>query len=325
MSELKDFTDFVGTIVWPAVAVGTLVAFRRPLARFLDILGQRATKVSVYEVAIELATIPEFAPTWSSGSTDVRQLTPAHAIDSGSDTLFKQLTVNIAADYAIVDLGKGHQWLTSRLFIFAVMLERMRGLRCFVFLETRGDVRRRFLGTASPDKVRWALARQYPWLEAAFAQAYSAIAAYAPETSNDPYVFSDVSALQPQTSKTLIQNFLLKIQLTATPPVDGIETWESLSNGPLLWERAKWLNGDRLEQDLQGVLQDSWYLDSPDTPSAKRMEAILRREGPFVALVEEERRFKRLVDRQALLEQWAVNQGIPSADRSPQMMGRQGT
>jgi hypothetical protein len=55
------------------------------------------------------------------------------------------------------------------------------------------------------------------------------------------------------------------------------------------------------------------------------MEAILRREGPLVALVEEERRFKRLVDRQALLERVAVNQGIPSADRSPQMMSRQVT
>jgi hypothetical protein len=260
----------------------------------------------------------------SFGSTDVRQLTPAHVIDSVSETLFKQLTENIAADYAIVDLGQGYQWLTSRLFIFAVMLERMRGLRCFVFLETRGDVRRRFLGTAFPDKVRWALARQYPWLEAAFAQAYSETVPYDPRLTNDPYVFSDASALQPDTSRKLVQNFLNKIQQNGTPPTNEIGTWESLNNGQL-WERAKWLDGDRLEQDLQGVLQDSWFLDSPDTPSAKRMEAILRREGPLVALVEEERRFKRLVDRQALLERVAVNQGIPSADRSPQMMSRQVT
>jgi hypothetical protein len=59
-----------------------------------------------------------------------------------------------AFDYAVFDLGDGRKWLTSRLFVFATMLERMRGIRCCVFLESSGVVEKRFVATASPNAVR---------------------------------------------------------------------------------------------------------------------------------------------------------------------------
>ena len=81
---------------------------------------------------------------------------------SKREALFEQLEdVDEALDYLAIDLGTG-RWLTSRLFIFAIMLQRMRDLRCFVFLAQEGDEGGRFLGTASPDKVRWALAYLAP-------------------------------------------------------------------------------------------------------------------------------------------------------------------
>jgi hypothetical protein len=40
-------------------------------------------------------------------------------------------------------------------------------------LQTACDVSNRFLGTASPDRVRWSLARRYPWLESASSAAYA--------------------------------------------------------------------------------------------------------------------------------------------------------
>jgi hypothetical protein len=319
---MKEFIEFIKVIVWPLVVAGALVGFYQQIARFLDELGRRATKVSVYQVAFELATVPEFAPSWSIGSIDVRGLSSADIFDSVADTLFKQLMGNVQADYAIVDLGEGKQWLTSRLFIFAVVLERLRGLRSFVFLERCGGVRRRFVGVASPDQVRWALARHYPWLEAAFAQAYSSVTPYDPRQRTDPYIFSDPYAFSdpnaPQLplAKQLVRSFLHNIQQNQDPPPDQMESWESFTTqAGKLWERANWLDGERLERDLQGVLQTSWLLDSPDIASSRRTEAILRREGHFVALVEESGRFRRLVDRQAILEQVASKMGIPPGDR----------
>ena len=87
-------------------------------------------------------------------------------------------------DYAVFDLGDGWRWLTSRLFIFATMLERMRGLRCCVFFESSGRVSKRFLGTAEPAAVRWAFAHRYPWLNPAFADAYAKNVSPTPEPAD---------------------------------------------------------------------------------------------------------------------------------------------
>lgn len=64
-----------------------------------------------------------------------------------------------------MDLGGGAEWLSSRLFILAVILRRWRGLRAFVFVHTLGGTRRRFLGVCDTDRVRWRLAARWPLLE----------------------------------------------------------------------------------------------------------------------------------------------------------------
>lgn len=104
---------------------------------------------------------------WTSthygGRFDLRKITPASELivfTSDSFDIFWQFKDDETFDYAVIDLGKGQEWLTSRLYIFAIMLERMRGLRCFVFLETKDEIDQRFLGIASPREVRWALARR---------------------------------------------------------------------------------------------------------------------------------------------------------------------
>ena len=80
--------------------------------------------------------------------------------------------------------------------------------------------------------------------------------------------------------------------------------WITLSTPtPTAWEHAKWLDGASLERELYGVLDDSCAPTLLDAPAAKQVQAVLRRKGAFVALVEEGGRFKSLVDRQALLDQ----------------------
>ena len=71
----------------------------------------------------------------------------------------------------LAGLGEGAEG-RSRLFVFAEMLPRLRGLRCFVFVERAGTIRRRLVGIARAEKVRWALASQFPWLEQALMHEY---------------------------------------------------------------------------------------------------------------------------------------------------------
>ncbi len=171
--EFRDLVELVRATAWPVTVIAAVFFFRKPLSQFLANLGQRVKKFSIFEFALELSSVPEFTPSWSAPSlSDVRQPSPADQFSSYAMALIEQIRSDAASDYAVIDLGTGQQWLTSRLFIFAVLLQRMRALRCFVFVETAGETHQKFIAMASPEGVRWGLARRYPWLEQAFAQSY---------------------------------------------------------------------------------------------------------------------------------------------------------
>jgi len=163
--------EAVKALAWPIVAAFALYLLRRPLVELVGQLARRAKKLSVFEVSVELATLPELQPPWSVAGTDVRRLSSSQIFDTPSQTLFQELLKPALSDYAIVDVRSGEDWLTSRLFIFALILGEVTGLRAFVFLESAASTRRKFLGVATPANVRRALGRRYPWLEEAVARA----------------------------------------------------------------------------------------------------------------------------------------------------------
>jgi len=75
---------------------------------------------------------------------------------------------------------------------------------------------------------------------------------------------------------------------------------------PQTWERTDCIDGERLERDLAGCLAYTYCEEVLDQPGALLVNAIVRRNGDFVALVDRERRFLRLVDRRAVLESLAL-------------------
>lgn len=291
--EFRDLVELVKALAWPLTVIAAVALFRQPLGQFVSNLGQRVKKFSIFEFALELSAVPEFTPSWSAPSlSDVRQPSPADQFSSNAMALFDQIRSDRASDYAVIDLGTGQQWLTSRLFIFAVLLQRMRALQCFVFVETVGEARQRFIGMASPEGVRWGLARRYPWLEQAFAQSYGA--------TGNLQILSDSGALETWAATQLVQSYLQLIQQNVPPNTDMAE-WVTLG-AQQTWEHAKWIDAQRLERVLHNFLDDSWILDAPDVVSSERTKAVLRRRGSFVASLDQNRKFRSLVDRQALLE-----------------------
>ncbi len=297
-------------LAWPLVAALGLYLLKRPLRELVAQLARRATKVSVFEVSIELATLPELRPSWSVGDVDPRQLTSAQIFDSASQALFEELLKPAQADYAIVDLRSGHAWLNSRLFLFALILGDVTGLRAFVFLETAAGVRRRFLGVASPVAVRRKLGTRYPWLEEAFARALAAQYPLVPQP-----LLPTASAFSNQQSPltpgeqwrvtSFVQRFIQELQRSTAPPTQEQSSYLEIGTSPQIWERAQWLDGEHLERGLIGSLDYAWVEYSPDAASASISDAVLRRPVPFVALVDTDRRFLGLVDRGAMLSQTA--------------------
>jgi len=245
-------------------------------------------------------------------------------MNSNMPSLFEQFKGNGSLDYALIDIGEGNRWLTSRLFIFAIMLERMRGLRCLVFVQSTSDAYQRFLGTASPSEVRWKLAMLYPWLEPAFDQAVNFV-------QNDPSVLNPIQlpqdqvpnlptlpnsilsingAVNPFFAQSIVKAFLndLTIQQKIDPgQVDG--NWEEIArpNKETFWEHAIWIDRTWVYKQGDVINRKTYHKSSPEDSSTKQTEAILRCKGTFVALVDEEKQFEDLVNRYNLLEKVVTN------------------
>jgi hypothetical protein len=127
------------------------------------------------------------------------------------------------ADYAIIDLGEGQNWLTTRLFLFAILMRRVRDLKTFVFLETRAGLKNRYLGLRSPDAVRWLIAREFPWMEVAFAKSYHGLAQLK--------IVSESGAMDRASVGALCRTFVEEIQA-------GGREDASWMNGAMVWNSS---------------------------------------------------------------------------------------
>lgn len=168
-----DIPSLLGTVIWPLTVVVAFAVFRRPLGELVSVLGRRTRKFSFAGVALELAEVSEVKS--QSLEAETRQLDAAspQSKSSAISGLLNELRSGKQHDFIVIDLGSksSPRWLTSRLYLLVFLIAPIHRPNCLVFVETVGSVRKKFVGTASPDRVRWALARRYSWLEWASAEA----------------------------------------------------------------------------------------------------------------------------------------------------------
>jgi hypothetical protein len=343
--------ELVSVLAWPVAALIIAAIFRRPLSALVTALGGRITKLSLFKVELEL--VP--AETATAPLLDeIRNAAIGAHIGDSAGMLLRQVQEGSPVQFAVVNLGRGEDWLTSRLYLAAVMLERMRGVRAFVFLEDLPPVHRRFVALASARQVRWALAQAYPWLEAAWLRAGGSIAPEPqPLGRQTQLIKSDTGALETSLAQRVAGRFVESLQrpppampaggppgavqpqpapvqpgpvqpgpMQAGPVQPGPMQPGPVQPGPVhppgqegewvtfprgVSERASWIGRDALEALLPQHCFESWTYAMPDAPRSRRTRAVLRRSGEFVALVDQDLRFAKLVDRHALLEQMAAS------------------
>ena len=326
LSIALDIAAAVSAVVWPVVVIVALYLLRERLPALLKELAGRVSKIEFAGLTLELTKAKAFTPEYASPTAgiDLRQRARAMEIsDSTAGTFINQLSDPITADYAIVDLGSGDQWLTSRLFIMAVVFARMKGLHAFVF-RGQSALGRPYLGWANPNRIRWALARRYPWFEAAYAAAYATVAA---GSNSNAMITSMTGRLGYQhnsadlgPSVRLLSEFLRLIQWPpepgvppvfplspATPPSPDSADWVVINESSQTQEHAAWLTATSLETILGEELDFSHVgLGTlQGEPRSKQILNVLARTGRYVAVVQEDLRFEYLIDRALLLEQVA--------------------
>jgi len=187
----------------------------------------------------------------------------------------------------------------------------MKGIRAIVFLKASGNLQRVFHSWAEPQKVRWALAKRFPWLEQAYDEAISTI--HSKEigvvVSNDGRLGRKSDRADPEPSIDLIREFLLRVQGPVPPIPDKAEEWVSINSTDNTYEHASWLSAIDLEDFLgtacnkSAVISDQ--LSSQD--AAKQVRTLLSIPGDFVAVTQKSGAFAYLVDRRTILETVASN------------------
>ena len=164
-----------------------------------------------------------------------------------------------------------------------------------VFVGRSNDLPRSFIGTVTPDKVRWALSQQFPWLETAFATAYLETVGKLPDSP--AFICSNSGALDSWNTTQLIQHFLQDIQSE-----ESKSGWISLSQSGK-WEHASWIDRIGVESYFCDVLQRSWVTASAGRSQSAIVKAVVQCHDQFVALLEPSGQFTSLVDRYSVMEQ----------------------
>ena len=302
----------VPSLIWPVVALLLAGLFRKEIAALLGGRGARIKSVSFAGFSLELAdggAAPMYA---AKTDIDFRSAGTQHDVnDSNLRSFLEQIGSRERMPYAVVDLGGGREWLTSRLFVLAVIMKRMRGMRAVVFVESRDAKPRSFLGVVRAEHIRWRLARWYPHFEAALVLGEQRAwggpvppaalqgAQLRQRIDNDEGRFQS-----PDGAAELLRGFLAALQQNVPPPQQDRENWQELATpGAITFEYSQWLTSD-LADRLFGELMQRNAIEQRDLAKlddAGRMRLLAEHTGEWIAVLRD-REFQGLIDREKSLE-----------------------
>jgi hypothetical protein len=317
-----DLAALIAALVWPVVVVFALSKYRQPITDLSNAALQRGFNVGLGGFSLEIPGVHELMPRWSGKDMEIdlrRPIPSAEVTDSTAQAFITQLEEGGPADYAALDLGEGREWLSSRLFIMSILLRRMRNLQVFVFVKAAAGVQRRLIGVAELEKVRWAIAQRDFYLEEAFAHAYSRLfskfGAFDVVSRNGRLESRGPPPGNPWPAVLLLQFFLANIQAQARPAGEDEQEWVPLTPiGPATaapapsFEHAQWLDGAGLEKLLGRDVLNTSRLSSSDLYGRDELEEVrlvLAQPGPYIAVTDADGRFERLIERQAVMEQFS--------------------
>ncbi len=309
--------DAIRVTIWPLVAIVGFFLFREPLSAFFKALGTRASKIGAFAVSIELASLPEAKPWSGPALEDLRSEYPAAATDS-SGSLFTAIADTTQADYITVDLEDGEAWLTSRLFILATLIPRVRPIKRIVFLR---DPAQTFVGETTPAAVTEALAGKYRWLEEAYIAAHVQIKNLPVQVPNPPGPVPNppvpvpkppppevilqadktlLGRLNPKLAGMILSSFLAKVKVSKVKSDPAPTGWADLGHYA---ERAEWVSVESLVNLLGTKVNGNAVKLDPSLDETTVTRTLLRHRSQFVALVDGFGKFEHLIDRHGALDQ----------------------
>jgi hypothetical protein len=287
---------------WPMAVIIIVLLLRRALTGALGALLSRMSKFSLGGFAIELETA---AARSSSAAVldELRDVASDASFADSSNLLKSSLAAEKPADYAVVNLGAGKDWLTSRLYLLASLAARMRSIRLVVVIGTK-DGRTQYLGAAECDKLQWALASRYPWLEVAFCKAFELttnnLLVPTMERGEDP--FGSDGRLNESGFAFFIRNYKQALQLrntTQPPSKPGTTTpatsWSEI--GSQVWERGVWVTESLLTELVGQDFSRPVPVRDLATTNEEFAKEVLRANSDLVPEVDNQRALRQVIKR----------------------------
>jgi hypothetical protein len=337
----QDIVSLLQALAWPAVVVVVVLSFRKELPKLVQALGGRISGLSAVGISFEFAAAEPAPDTLHLLDQIKEPSSTGPPPPSGVKSLLELANSSPRADYLIIDLREGRSWLTSRLYLFSVVLPSVLGVRCFVFVGTNERVPRSFLGLSSPESVARALETRYTWLRKAMVQAQlqalitgtppSRYISWSPHGDAEaamkrlvqpvnqgnwdvPHaealdeiirgLVSPIDLLQPGQVERFVNQFLHSPELRRPHTGATLPDWVHLDT---VDEHAEWIKDERHLLDLLGdALRHDQVVDNSTNEQDVIEKAVLRKRSSFVAVTDSQGRVDRLIDRAALLEKIAT-------------------
>ncbi len=254
------------------LTIATLLA----IPVLLPFIWERITKLKVAGVEIDLSQVAaKVGAALTDELRDVERLAMGpSAIPNLTEKLATAVKEAESSGIVEVDIGSGHSWWSTRLFLLAALAEEYTRIQRFMFLEERNGVARSFVGMANPRTTRLSLAAMNSDLEKFYQQAVSV---QAPD---------DARTLDSRVA-WIAQNYV----------------WQF--NAPEGEKGAKeWVTNDFLARYVDIEHGIKW--DGGRAPT-RLLSSIVDRPEPFVPLIRRNGELDIVVDRQALAEEIARN------------------
>lgn len=301
VTSADPLVELVKAVAWPAATLILAALFFKPVSAFLGGIANRITKLSVFKVEFEVSpgatakSVPLFDV--------IRDATTAAQISDSTQGLMAQLGSATPADFATVYLGQGGEWITSRLFIAATMIKRMRGVRAIVFLEASPGEPRRFVAVMQIDELLLLMGQRYPWFEAAWGRALSQLEPRA--MTVNLWERETSGAFTPNGAQMVVRAFIDLLQKTNEPTEPNEKHSEWMPLEPPTYERASRVTTELLRELLPVEAFRASMDVQLDASGEARGRALLRRRGDFIAVLGRNDEFLSLTDRRAFLEEVA--------------------
>lgn len=142
-----DIAALASAILYPLVLLIVFILFRKEIPALIKSLSGRLTGLSIAGISLDLAKAEAFSPNWvAQGALDLRQKAEAANVnDSTAGNFSTILETSGEMDYVIINLGRGKEWLASRLYIMSIIFENRKGIKGIVFLESTKGTRKNTL------------------------------------------------------------------------------------------------------------------------------------------------------------------------------------